>query len=162
MKKTIFVCLLLILCLPGLIFAQDRPSATEAKKVLEYYYYGQDQGAVLVDSRFCSDIVKDGENKNNPVDKLNSAKIEKGSKVFLWMYYFMATGDEGLITISYINKGKPRKIQEVKITGSFRFRSWKIIPTNRTGDWEVVITQEMENETEIELGKITYTVVEPG
>src|SRR5512138_2870831 len=41
---------------PLAALAADKPTAEEAKKVLDFYYHGKGMGAVLVDTKVCRDI----------------------------------------------------------------------------------------------------------
>lgn len=160
MKKFALICVLLIFCIPLLVSAQDRPSPEEARKVVNYYYKGQGQAAVLVDSALCTGIVKEGDNKNNPDGKIMDGSVNKGDEAYVWMQYLLPTDQEAAVTITYFQKGKPRKVHEVTVKGAFRYRVWKRLPTNKTGNWNIVIVQEMENGEEVELGQIAYTVSE--
>ena len=54
MKIGLLVCLLL--WLPFNIWAQEKPASAEAKKVVDYYYQGKGQGAILMAHKLCAQV----------------------------------------------------------------------------------------------------------
>lgn len=152
--KRISLLSFLVVCIPALIFAQEKPTMNEAKKVMDYYYYGQGKGVVLKDYKFCHKI-KESECDQEIADR----KMIKGQKVFLWMDFLVPVGDKADMYLEFKRQNKVRKVVEFVISGSIRYRTYQIIPTNKIGDWVVNIIQEMEDK-DINLGEFRYTVVD--
>jgi hypothetical protein len=155
MKKAFL--LLFITVLTTSLSALDRPNTLEVKKVIDYYKHGKDSGVILVESMLCRAIHRDGPNKHNAKDVVSHTSFKKGEKIYLWMNFLVPEHTKANIHFEYRRKGKARQISELLISTATRYRSWKIVPTNKTGTWEVLISQELANK-DIELTKITYTV----
>lgn len=155
MKK--IVLFLMLASLPLSLFALDRPTAQEVKKVIEYYKKGQGLGVVLVESMLCKEIYRSGPKKHEAKDVISTTAFKKGEKVFLWMNFLVPEHDKASIHFEYKRRGKVRKADDITISTATRYRSWKRMPTGQKGTWEVTISQELEN-SDIELSKITYTV----
>lgn len=149
----------LLLCLPAILLAQEKPAPAEAKKVIDYYYQGKDQGAVLVAHKLCAQIYEEGPFKYECQEVVTGEQIEKDREVFLWMSYLVPVGDKPDIIIHYKRNNKVRSVQNLELPGSIRYRTWKKIPTEKLGDWEVSILQELAD-TDLKLGEIKYSVVE--
>ena len=158
MKK---ICLLglLLICLPTLIFAQDKPTPKEARKVIDYYYNGKGKSAILMDYRLCIEIPEKGAEKYECKREITDGKIKKGQEVFLWMNFLVPAGDKAEILLQFKRKDRVRKVLPVSLSGSPRYRTWKKIPTDKTGNWKVSIIQEMDDE-DLELGELEFSVLE--
>ncbi len=78
---------LLFAALPISVMAQEVPTPDEVKKVLDFYYNGQASGLVLYDSKFCQDIHREGDEKNECAGEITDTPITKGAPVYLWMAY---------------------------------------------------------------------------
>lgn len=137
-------------------FAQDRPTSAEALKVIDYYYNGKGQGAVLMDSFLCQQVGKEGALKNECLNKA-AGQVPVGQEVYLWMNYLVPVGDHADIIINFIRQGKVRHTARVKLAGAMRYRIWKKAPTDKAGQWNVSIIQELENK-DLEIGTLKYTV----
>lgn len=151
----------LLFCLPCLLLAQEKPTPAEAQKVIDYYYQGKGRGAVLVAHRLCSQIYEDGPYKYECQEVVTGGQIEQGREVFLWMNYLVPTGDQPDIIIHFKRNNKVRSVSNLELPGALRYRTWKKIPTEKPGDWEVSIIQELPD-TDIKMGTLQYSVVEAG
>ena len=152
--KRISLLTCLVVCMPVLIFAQERPTSKEARKVFDYYYHGQGKGAVLKNYKFCNKI------KESECDQeIADGTIIKGQKVYLWMDFLLPVGDKADMYLQFKRNNKIRKVIDFVISGSIRYRTYQTIPTNKTGDWVVNIIQEIEDK-DIILGEFGYTVVD--
>jgi len=158
MKKTCILGFLLI-CLPALAFAQDRPTPKEARKVIDYYYHGRGKGAILMDYKLCQEILEKGPEKYECKREITDGKIQKGQEVFLWLNFLVPAGDKAEILLQFKRKDKVRKVLPISPPGSPRYRTWKKIPTDKTGNWKVSIVQEMEDR-DLNLGELEFSVVE--
>ena len=151
----------MLLCLPAILLAQEKPTPAEAKKVIDYYYQGKGQGAVLVESKLCSQIYEEGPYKYECQEVVTGGQIEKDREVSLWMNFLVPAGDQPDIIIHFKRNNKVRGVSNLELPGAVRYRTWKKIPTERLGDWEISIIQELPD-TDINLGEIQYSVVEAG
>jgi hypothetical protein len=59
MKIGLLVCLWILLWLPSIILAQEKPAAAEARKVVDYFYQGKGQGAILMAHKLCAQIYEE-------------------------------------------------------------------------------------------------------
>lgn len=136
--------------------AMEKPTQEEVVKVMNYLSEGSE--IVLVDSKFCSEIVKAGENKNECADP-GGSQVTKGEKQYIWMNYLVPGNSAPSVLIQFKYKGRALKSGEIKLTKAIRYRTWKYLETSRVGNWEVVI--EQENETGFStIATIPYTVEE--
>ncbi len=156
-KLCVFIA---VVCLSAPAFAETKPSPADAQKVIDYYYNGAGQGALLMDYALCREVDQEGEQKNECTSKVTDGKVYKGEKTFLWMKMLVPSGDRADLLIQFTRNNKIRKVINTTATGSIRFRTWKVIPTDKTGTWSVSILQETES-NDLHLGSLEYTVVDP-
>jgi hypothetical protein len=157
MKIGLLVCLLL--WLPFSIWAQEKPTSMEAKKVVDYYYQGKGQGAILMAHKLCAQTYEEGPLKYECKEEITGGQIQKDREVFLWMNYLVPAGDKTEIIIQFKRNNKVRSVADFELPGALRYRIWKKIPTDKIGDWQVDIIQEMED-TDLNLGDLQYSVTE--
>ncbi len=155
MKKVIAWILMVIL--PSLAVALDRPNALEVKKVIDYYKKGQGKGVILVETVLCKGVHRKGPDAKDPTDIVTTTSFKQGETILLWMNFLVPERDRANIHFEFIRRGKVRRAEDLEITGATRYRSWKRLSTSRKGTWEVVISQELKDR-DVELSKITYTV----
>lgn len=159
MKPLARTLALLALSLPVLVHAQDRPTPAEAKKVIEYYYHGKGKGVVPMAYQLCDQIHEQGEEKHNCKSTISDAKLKQGEEGYLWMNFLVPAGDEAKILLQFRRNGMVRKTSNVTLAGATRYRTWKRLPTDTPGEWQVNIIQEFEN-ADMDIGKIDFSVVE--
>jgi hypothetical protein len=75
------------------------------------------------------------------------------------MNYLVPTGDTADIIIHFKRNNKVRSVSSFALPGSLRYRIWKKIPTDKIGDWQVEIIQELED-ADLNLGDLQYAVTE--
>ncbi len=158
MRERICVLGVFLLFLPNVILAQDKPTPEEAKKVIDYYYRGKGKGVVLVDHKLCQEIYEEGVEKYECRREIAQTEIRKGQELYLWMRFLVPAGDKAEILLQFRRKDKVRKVLTLVLPGSLRYRTWKKIPTDKTGNWEVTFVQEMED-GDFNLGSLQYSVV---
>ncbi len=158
MRDMICVLGVFLLFLPNVILAQDKPTPEEAKKVIDYYYRGKGKGVVLVDHKLCQEIYEDGVEKYECRQEVADREIRKGQELYLWMRFLVPAGDKAEILLQFRRKDKVRKVLPLVLPGSLRYRTWKKIPTDKTGNWEITFVQEMED-GDFNLGSLQYSVV---
>lgn len=157
MKIGLLLCLML--WLPSIIWAQEKPAAAESKKVVDYYYQGKGQGAILMAHKLCTQVYEEGPLKYECQEEITGGQIQKDREVFLWMNYLVPTGDTANIIIHFKRNNKVRSVSSFALPGSLRYRIWKKIPTDKIGDWQVEIIQELED-SDLNLGDLQYAVTE--
>ena len=155
--RQLFLAVLVLCLAPAIGPAQEQPTGEEANRVINYYFNGQGYGAVLMESKLCREIAEEGKYKNECINPVSDNMVNKGEEVDLWMKFLVPEGDEASILISFSIDGRVRKVSKTTISGSVRWRTWKAIPTYRTGDWSVVVLQEMADQ-DVQLGSMEYTV----
>jgi hypothetical protein len=158
MKKIILIFIFICL-IPMMLSAQDKPTAAEARKVIDYYVNGQGKDAVLVDYMLCREVGQEDSDKNECTVGVAGKELSFGEEAYLWMNFLIPAGDEAKIYLSFSRNKRIRKTMDFTLTGAFRFRTWKKIPTDTPGMWTIHIFQEMANK-DVDLGKITYSVKE--
>lgn len=154
MKKIVLVAILLLV-VPVVSFAAPTPEA--AKQVLDHYWSGSTP--LLVDYKFCSEISKEGENKNECVTEVDPSAIAKGDKVFLWMNYMVPKNTAYNISVLITRKNRPEKTRDMSITSSLRYRTWTTLPTVKTGEHSIQVDQEVDDNFTT-LKNLTYQVSE--
>ncbi len=157
--KKIGLLFFLLLCLPSILLAQERPTPAEAKKVVDYYYQGKGQGAVLVAHKLCAKIYEEGPYKYECQEIITGEQIEKDREVFLWMSYLVPAGDQPDIIIHFKRNNKVRGVINLALPGAMRYRTWKKIPTEKIGDWQISIIQELAD-TDLKLEELKYSVIQ--
>lgn len=156
--RRILLSSLIIFLLPVIAYGQNKPTAAEAKKVLDYYYHGEAHGPILVDIKVCQEISKEEGNRNNCGNEL-AGPVEKGKPVYVWMMFMVPSKSEkqGLI-VQYLHKGIARNVREMSVSAGFRYRTWNRRVFTKAGKWIVKIVREKGDGTE-ELGSMTIDVV---
>lgn len=153
--KKVLLLMGLVLLFPTL--AISAPTSAETKTVLDHYWNGDTP--VLADYKVCSEIVREGDEKNNCAGEVNPEMLQAGEKVYLWMNYMVPQDTEQNISILVTRNTRPEKTKNIKITASLRYRTWTILPTNKSGEYKVKIDREL-NDNFTTLEKFTYKVAE--
>jgi len=158
MKKA-GIILWVFIAVPLIAWAADRPAPQQTREVVDYYFDGKGNGAVLMDRRVCSEIASDGEDKNDCRQPADLATIAVGDALFLWMNFMVPAGDQAAILVNFSHNQRVRKTANATLKGAIRYRTWKPIPTDRAGKWTVTIVQELADR-DLELATFDYTVNE--
>ncbi len=157
--KKLFILVTLFCLAPGILFAVDKPTGAEAKKIIDYYVEGQGQGAILVDYKLCHEVSQEGPKKNDCLLSISNLELDSREGTYLWMNFLIPAGDEAKILLSFSRNGRIRKVIDFTLTGAFRFRTWKKIPIDKSGMWSIQISQELPDK-DIDLAKLKYSVKE--
>lgn len=156
--KQLCILITAVLLALGTAAAQERPTADETRKVIDYYYHGKGGGAVLTELQICEGIgQEEGPQKNECLNKLNPGQVQLGQELHVWMNFLVPLDDTADIIVSFSRKGKVRRTATVKLTGATRFRTWKRIPTDKTGQWTITVMQELADQ-DLDLGSLQYSV----
>jgi len=156
--KKIFI-MVVILLFPSAGISGEKPTPDEVKKVMAHYYNGQGKGVYIVDAKFCADVHDSGPEKHNCKDEFKNNKVPKDSTAVLWFNFFGPEDDKASIHYEFKNDGRTRKVGDFTITGAYRYRTRISIPSDRAGEWEISLSQELEN-GDIDLGTFKYRVAE--
>ncbi len=147
------------------VFAQEtaneselsRPTPDEAKKFLNYYYKGKGTGPILVEHKFCDDIVREGTSKNECKNEIKS--IEAGKSGLVWMLFTAPSGDKYENIIIQFKRGDlVRSARKVSIDGSLRYRVWTKFKPDKEGEWSIKVLHEGKNSKVETLGDLTLAV----
>jgi hypothetical protein len=155
--KKLWILVLVLVGLPLSAGAVDRPTPQQALAVVDYYFNGQGQGALLMAYALCSEVAPEGEDKNECRKPADAAALPLGSEVFIWMNFLVPADEEASLLISFTRKDRVRKTTDLTLKGAIRYRTWKPVPTDKPGQWTVTIVQEMPDR-DVELGSFAYTV----
>ena len=159
--KRIMMTVMLLMAMPVAAQAADgAPDANTVKQVLSYYQNGK--LITLVDYKFCTEIEKEGDNRNECAEVVDGNQIEKGSKVYLWLNFFVPGDDteKANVLLQFKHKGTALDSKEVSVSQAIRYRTWRTIPTGKSGGWTIPVKQEGEAGY-VDIDDISYTVVEP-
>jgi len=157
--KKLCIIVIFVIGLPLIAWAADRPAPQQARDVVDYYFNGKGQGAVLMDYRICAEVAPEGEDKNECRRSSDAMAIPLGEEVSLWMSFLVPADDQASILVSFSRNERVRKTADVSLKGAIRYRTWKTIPTDKPGKWTVTIVQEMPDQDMV-LGTLEYTVTE--
>lgn len=138
------VLLSLLLCLtPVVAFADAKPAAEEVKRVLDYYYHGKGLGPVLLETKVCREIQREGDEKGECAGDISTQAIKKGEAIYLWMAYMAPLGDEPQnIIVQFENGGVTRIVKNVQITGQLRYRTWLKVTLDKVGAWKAKVAHD--------------------
>lgn len=157
MKKFIYTLAVSLIAMPWFTMAQDKPTSAEAKKVVDYYFDGKGQGVLPMEYKFCKEVAMKGESRNECVSEIPGNNLKQGEVAYLWMNFVVPSGEEPKILLQYFRDDMVRDTDNVSLNGAVRYRTWKRIPTTTTGDWKVMLFQEMAN-TDLAIGELEYSV----
>ncbi len=112
-----------------------------------------------MERKLCQEIPEKGAEKYECKGEITDRRVKKGQKVFLWMNFLVPAGDQAEILLQFQRKDRVRRVLPVSLSGSPRYRTWKKIPTDKTGNWKVSFVQEMED-ADLNLGEFEFSVFE--
>ena len=156
MKTKGILALIALFSLP--LYAAEKPTSDEVRKVMDYYKEGGE--AILVESRLCVDIEKSGDDKNECTETLPDGPLQMGQNAYLWMNYLVPGSDPATLLVQFKYKGRALNSDEIRLSNAIRYRTWKTLQTSKSGEWEVNIEQETESGY-TPVGTISYIVAEP-
>jgi len=126
---------LIALICPVILFAQEKPSQAEIKKVINYYYNGT--GVALGDYAICEKV-----ESNMPVGITEPGALKANTTYMFWMAYLVPQNQEAQnVIIQYNQGGITRKTKNVSVSSSIRYRTWAGL-TLSAGTWEVVVIHD--------------------
>jgi hypothetical protein len=142
---------------PALLSAQPvpKPSAEEARRVMDYYYQGQGQGPLLVDFRACLkvDTEPSSKTKGSCIEQVKGP-VKRNSQVYAWAVWLLPEGEaDEDVFIQFVHDGTVRSTQDMKLAGVFRTRTWRSSTLGKSGKWELKAVRKGT-----ELGKVELTV----
>ena len=139
MKKKITLMLLTaafcILAIFGFSSAAAAPKAGVVKEVVDYFYNGQEEGPILVESKLCKTI-----KSLDCEEVMDSSAMSMGESVKVWAQFFVPKGgiyDD--IFVEYKHEGIPRHLKARKVEGSIRYRFADTYKPDKLGKWTITI-----------------------
>jgi hypothetical protein len=132
LSLTIAFCTLTIF---GSSNALAAPEASVVKEVVDYFYNGQEEGPILVESKLCKTI-----KSLNCEEVMDSNVISMGEPVKVWAQFFVPKGgiyDD--IFVEYKHEGVPRHLKARKVEGSIRYRFVDTYKPDKLGKWTITI-----------------------
>jgi len=115
--------------------AMAAPPAKSVKEVVDYFYNGQKDGPILIDSNLCKSI------KNLECEQaLDPAAVALGDLIHVWMQFFVPKGgvyDD--IMVEYKYEGIPRNLNAHRVEGSIRYRVVDKYKVDKPGKWTITI-----------------------
>lgn len=153
MKRCICLTLSVLLLTSSAVLAA--PTAKAVKDVVDHYNSGAE--VILIEYKFCSEIALDGKQKNECVDTLDPATLNKADKVYLWMSYMVPKKSNPKILVQFNKSGRTMLSRDITLIASLGARTWIHVPTGKSGAWDIAIDQETgDNFTNI--STLTYSV----
>ena len=120
----------------------DAPSGESALKVIDYYYKGASQGPLLIKAELCSKLeTEKGPNQYTCLEAAGSS-AKKGAKISAILTFLVpADGSYDDVSVQFLNEGTVRSTKDIKLKGSFRYRTWVTEVLSKPGKWEVKVTR---------------------
>jgi len=137
-KITQYICItssLFSMLLFTSVQAMAIPTSEMAKEVVDYYYYGQEQGPILTEAKLCKTV-----EALECVEELKLDSVLLGETVKVWMRFLVpkdATYDD--IFVEYRYENMPWRIVPHKIVGSVRYRVVDQFKLSKPGKWTITI-----------------------
>lgn len=145
---------------PVLAAAGDKPSPEEARKVLDYYYHGKGMSPVLVETKICHDVQREGDEKNECAGDISGQPVKKGDSVYIWMAFMAPNGGDTQSAIVQLElNGVARWVRNVQVPGQLRARTWLKYTFEKAGNWKVKIAQDNGNSVD-QLGTLDVNVAD--
>ncbi len=128
---------------PMLSLAVDKPTPDEARKVIDFNYHGKGMGVVLVQTRICHDIQREGDDKNECSGDLTGKAVKKGEAVYVWMMFMAPDGqDAENASVAFEQNGASVTVKKVQVPGQMRSRSWLKYSFNKAGAWKIKVSRD--------------------
>ena len=127
--------------------AMAAPPAKSVKEVVDYFYSGQQEGPILIDSNLCKSI-KDLECEQ----ALEPTAVALGDLIQVWMQFFVPKGgvyDD--ILVEYKHEGVPRNLNAHKVESSIRYRVVDKYKVDKPGKWTITIKKGLTNLKEFQI-----------
>lgn len=154
----IIILSLMLALTPALALADAKPAPEDVKRVLDYYYHGKGMGPVLLETKICREIQREGDEKSECAGDITAQTVKKGESIYLWMAFMVPLGDEPQnIIAQFENGGVTRMVKNLQVSGQLRNRTWLKITLDKVGPWKVKIVHDTGSSA-IALGARDVTV----
>jgi len=145
------------LAVPVAAQGADKPGAETASRVVDYYY-SDATDPILLSFQLCAGVHDEGPNENNCTETLDPQSIEPGEPVYLWMKFLVPRDASATVLTQLDHKGLTRQTFSRDLGGALRYRTWHRATIDRTGEWEIKVFHEGQDE----VTQLHSTVVEVG
>ena len=116
------------------------PTGAQVKAVMDFYYKGQGQPAVLADASLCKDIERKKKETKYDCNEEFGASASKGDTVNVYMTFMVPRDDTADFMVQAALDGVVRSTKDVEVKGNFwRARTWKAFTLKKAGKWEFKI-----------------------
>ena len=124
--------------------AAAKPSPESARKVIDFYFNGQNEGIVLADVRLCEAVHSEGKLKHECKGELKPDGLEAGKPFMVWMMFMVPSGiGPQEVTMRFSHEGQTTDVKTATVTSSVRYRVWRQVNLDRSGRWSVTITHDV-------------------
>lgn len=125
------------------VLGNAKPAPEEVNRVLHYYFHGKGMGPVLMESKLCRDIKRDGEDKNECAGDITTQVIKKGESVYLWMAYMVPSGEDTQNIVVLLEKGGvTRSVESLQVSSQLRNRAWLKVSFDNVGPWKLKVVRD--------------------
>lgn len=120
-----------------------KPAPDEVRRVIDYYLHGKGTGPVLMETKLCRDIKRDGVDKNECLGDITAQPLKKGESVYLWMAYMVPEGEETQsIVVLFEKGGVTRSVESLQVSSQLRNRSWLKMSLDKVGPWKLKVVRD--------------------
>jgi len=120
-----------------------KPSPDEVKRVINYYFHGKGTGPVLMETKLCHDIKREGADKNECAGDVTTQALKKGESVYLWMAYMVPEGEETQnIVVLFDKGGVTRNVESLQVSSQLRNRAWLKMSLDKVGPWKLRVVRD--------------------
>ena len=158
--KTLSAAAALLIAASFTAQAAELPSSDEVKRVLDYYYADGVGAPILVDFKLCGDVYREGDEKYNCKDEISTSELETGRSVYAWMNFMVPRNEKGEVLLQLKHDGVIRDTRKAAVEGAIRYRTWRRIALNRSGEWQLPILYDNHDVVQ-EIDTVTLTVNDP-
>ncbi len=143
------------------LLAHGKPTPEEVRQVIDFYYYGQEQGVVLADVKLCDDVYTKGDQKNQCMAERTGDTLNEGEQTHVWMMFMVPSGlGPQDIMLQLNHRGMTMAVKRTRITSAIRYRTWERIKPDRPGKWLIKIFHDKGEDMEL-IKELSLNVVAP-
>ncbi len=121
------------------------PTGDQVKSVLDYFYMGQGQPAILADANLCQTNEKKVKERKFDCTTAFGTSAKKGETVNVYLTFLVPKGDEAEFMVQSLHNGVVRSTKDVTVKGgSIRSRTWRAFTLKKAGKWEFKVLKGTE------------------
>lgn len=121
------------------------PTGDQVKSVLDYFYNGQGQPAILADANLCQTIEKKAKDRKFDCLATYGTTAKKGDTVNVYLTFLVPKGDQAELMVQALHNGVVRSTKDVTVKGGgIRTRTWRAFTLKKPGKWEFKVLKGSE------------------